>query len=83
MLDVAALPGKEAVRWAIVHGKAKNYFVAWTGIGPCFGGTAKTAATFRTKGEAEAEINQFPVISSVMARAVKLPKRTLIKVSIR
>ena len=66
------------MKWAIVNGKGKNYFVrwtgiGWTGIGPCFGGTAKTAATFRTKREAETEINLFPVIASVMARAVKLP----------
>lgn len=62
------------MKWAIVHGKGKNYFVEWTGIGPRFGGTRKTAATFRTKREAEDEINLFPVIAAVMARAVKLPK---------
>jgi hypothetical protein len=65
------------MKWAIVHGKGKNYFVEWTGIGPRFGGTYKTAAVFRTKREAEREINRFPVVASIMARAVKLssPKR--------
>jgi hypothetical protein len=68
-----------AVKWGIVHGKGRNYFVEWTNIGPWFGGNKNTAATFDTKREAEREINLFPVVASVMCNAVKMPpmkKRT-------
>jgi len=59
-------------KWAIQEGKKKNYFRFMTGIGPCFGGTKKTAMTFPTKLEAECQINDFPVFASVMCKAVKL-----------
>ena len=59
-------------KWAIKTGKTQNYFRFMTGIGPAFGGTKKNAMTFRTKRDAEAQINDFPVIASVMCQAVKI-----------
>jgi hypothetical protein len=63
------------VKWAIVSsvGSHGNYFRWWTGIGPCFGGTPKTAATFATKQEALREVSKFPWM--VVADAVKLPMK--------
>lgn len=59
-------------KWAIKTGKTQNFYRFMTGIGPAFGGTKKQAATFSTKREAERQINDFPVIASVMCQAVKL-----------
>lgn len=59
-------------KWAIKTGNTQNYYRFMTGIGPAFGGTKKNAATFQTKRDAEAQINNFPVIAAVMCAAVKI-----------
>jgi hypothetical protein len=59
-------------KWAIKFGKTNNFYRFMTGIGPAFGGTKKNAATFPRKLDAEAQINDFPVVASVMCQAVKI-----------
>ena len=59
-------------KWAIRYDKRQNYYRRMTAIGPQFGATRKTATMFATKREAEAQIDAFPVVASVMCDAVKV-----------
>lgn len=59
-------------KWAIRFDNRQNYYRRMTAIGPQFGGTRKTATTFATKREAEAQILAFPIVASVMCSAVKV-----------
>lgn len=39
-----------------------TYFVGWTGIGPCFGGTWEKAVVFDDGWDAYRELRRFPLV---------------------
>lgn len=60
-------------KWAIMwkQGRRRLYYRLMSGIGPAFG-TKEQAIIFPTKFDAQYEIQNFPVVASVMCEPVKL-----------